>query len=97
MKNSWLGLVLVLGLWAAPAVSALELSGLWKGNNGQAYTIRQNGKQVTIQGQSGTIRAQLVEDDSLVKSDKATFQWVDDDTLVLKVGAMGDLTRLRRQ
>ncbi|WP_287129415.1 hypothetical protein [Candidatus Cyanaurora vandensis] len=94
MKWVWaVGTVLVL----AGPVLALELSGTWTDDNGRVYTIQQSGKKVTIQGQQGQVVARLSEDDSLVQAEQVTFQWVDDDTLVLKAGRLGQTTRLRRQ
>jgi len=95
MQRLWISLLSVV-LWSTPAF-ALELNGTWADNNGKVYTIRQQGKKVIIQTPQQKIVGKLSEDDTLLESDQATFQWVDDDTLVLKSGALGTVTKLRRQ
>ncbi len=97
MKRAWIGLGLLLSLWVAPMAQAVELSGTWKGDNGQTYILQQKGKQVVISGRQVNLRTQLTEDDTFLKTDTVTLQWVDDDTLVVKTGQVGNLTRLRRQ
>jgi hypothetical protein len=94
MKYSWL---LALSLLVTPPVLALELTGTWTGNDGQSYVLQQRGKQVLIISPEGRIAAQLSPDDALVQAQQVTFQWIDDDTLVLRNGALGKVTKLRRQ
>jgi len=95
MQRLWIG-ILSLMLLATPAL-ALELNGTWIDNNGKVYVLRQQGKKVTIQAPQQKLIAQLNEDETLLESNQATFQWVDDDTLLLKSGSLGQVTRLRRQ
>lgn len=95
MQRLWIGL-LALMLVTTPTL-ALELSGTWIDNNGTVYVLRQQGKKVTIQAPQQKIIGQLNEDDTFLESNQATFQWVDDDTLLLKSGSLGKVTRLRRQ
>jgi len=95
MQRLWIG-ILSLMLLATPAL-ALELNGTWIDNNGKVYVLRQQGKKVTIQSPQQKLIAQLNEDETLLESNQATFQWVDDDTLLLKSGSLGQVTRLRRQ
>jgi hypothetical protein len=96
MKRLWFGFLLMLSLWVAP-VGAVELNGTWLGNDGETYTIRQDGKTVTIASKRDRMRGELTEDQYFVLADKVKWQWIDDDTLVLKEGNLGKLTKLKRK
>lgn len=92
-----LAVALLTGLCLMQPALALDLNGLWLGNDGQNYQIRQNSKQVQINSPRDRLQGRLSEDEYFVQLDRAVLQWVDDDTLVITTGSLGRLTRLRRQ